>query len=65
MTFLHFMESGNMTSSQSNMFSHFSFHLRNLWYKLSLTVQSIFGTSIYGINMGFTKVVKQISQMFE
>ena len=55
MTFLHFLESGNMTSSQSNMFSHFSFHFRNLWYKLSFTVQSIFGPSIYGINMACTK----------
>ena len=30
MTFLYFLESGNMASSQSNMFSHFSIHLRNL-----------------------------------
>ena len=55
MTFLHLLESGNMASSQSNMFSHFSFHLRNLWHKLSFTVQSIFGPSTYGINMGHTK----------
>ena len=55
MTFLHFLESGNMASLQSNMFSHFNFHLRNLWYKLSFTVQSIFGPSIYGIIMGCTK----------
>ena len=39
MTCLHLLDSGNMTSSQSNVFSHFSFHLRNLWYKLS----TIFG----------------------
>ena len=55
MTFLHFLESGNMASSQSNMFSHFSFHLRNLCYKISFTVQSIFGPSIYGINMDCIK----------
>ena len=55
MTFLHFLESGSMASSQSNTFSHFSFHLRNIWYKLSFTVQSVFGPSIYGINMGCTK----------
>ena len=29
MTFLHFLDSGNMASSQSKIFSHFSFHLRN------------------------------------
>ena len=50
-----FLVTGNMGSSQSNMFSHFSFHFRNLWYKLSFTVQLIFGPSICGINMGCTK----------
>ena len=60
MTFLHFLESGNMASLQSNIFSHFSFHLRNLWYKLSFTVQPIFGPSIYCINMGCTKVVTDL-----
>ena len=55
MTFLHFLESSNMASLQSNMCSHFSFHLRNLWYKPSFTVKSIFGPLIYGINMGCTK----------
>ena len=54
MNFLHFLESGNMASSQSNVFSHLSFHLRNLWYKLSFTVQSIFGPSIY-VNIGCTE----------
>ena len=34
MTFLHFLDSGNTASSQSRIFSHFSFYLRNLWYKL-------------------------------
>ena len=53
--FLAFLGICNMASSQSNMFSHFSFHLRNLWYKLSFTVQSIFGPSIYDINMACTK----------
>ena len=55
MTFLHFIDSDNMVSSQSNLFSHFSFHLRNIWYKLPFTIQSIFGPSIYDINMGCTK----------
>ena len=55
MTFLHSLESGNMASTQSNLLSHFSFHLRTLWYKLSFTVQSIFGPSIYGINLGCRK----------
>ena len=54
MTFMHFLDSGNMASSQSRIFSHFSFHLRNLWYKLSFTVQSILGPSIYGINISGT-----------
>ena len=54
MTFLHFFAFSNMASSQSRIFSHFSFHLRNLWYMLSFTVQSILGPSIEGINMGCT-----------
>ena len=37
MTFLHFFDSGNMASSQSRMFSYFSFHFKNLWYKPSFT----------------------------
>ena len=46
MTFWHFFASCNMASLQWRIFSHFSFHLRNLWYKLSVTVQSIFGPLI-------------------
>ena len=48
-TFLHFLVSDSIASSQSNMFLHLVFHFRNLWYKLSFTVQCIFGPSIYGI----------------
>ena len=55
MTFLHFYDSVNMASLQSKIFSQFSFHLRNMWYKLSFTVQSIFDPSIYGINIGRIK----------
>ena len=55
MTFLHFLYSGNMANSQSKMFSHFNFHLRNLWYTLSFTVHSILDPSIYGINIDCTK----------
>ena len=54
MMFFHFLVSGNMASSQSRIFSHFSFHLRNLWCKISLIVQSILDPSIYGINIGCT-----------
>ena len=46
MNFLHFLDSGNMASSQSRILSHFSFQVRNLCYKCSFTVQSIFGPSI-------------------
>ena len=46
MTYLHFLDSDTMASSQSNILSHFSFHLRNLWFKPSLTVKSISGPSI-------------------
>ena len=46
MTFLHFFDSGNIASSQSRILSHFSFHFKNLWYKLSFTIQSILGPSI-------------------
>ena len=51
-TFLHFLASDNIASSQSNIFSHLIFHFRNLWYKLSFTVQFIFGPSIYAIYIG-------------
>ena len=50
MSFLHCLVPKRVASSQSKMFSHFSFHLRNRWYKPSLTVQSILGPSIYGTN---------------
>ena len=48
MSFLHCLVSDRVASSQSKMFSHFSFHFRNWWYKPSLTVQSILGPSMYG-----------------
>ena len=51
MTFLHCSLSGNAVSSHSRMFSHFRHHFKNLWYKPSLTVQSILGPSMYGINI--------------
>ena len=44
--FLHFLVSANIASLHSNMILHFNFHFRNMLYKLSLTVQSIFGPSI-------------------
>ena len=50
-----FLDSGNMASSQSNVFLHFSFYFGNLCYKLSFTVQSIFCPSIYYMNMCCTK----------
>ena len=50
-TFLHFCLSGNAASLHSRMFSHLGYHFRNLWYSPSLTVQSILGPSIYGMNM--------------
>ena len=50
-TFLHFFDSGSIASSQSKMFLHLSFHFKNLWYKPSLTVQSILGPSMYGMYM--------------
>ena len=50
-TFLHFWHSGSAASSHSIIFLHLSLHLRNLWYKPSLTVQSMWGPSMYGINM--------------
>ena len=52
-TFLHFLVSDNIASSQSSTFLHLIFHLRNLWYKLSSKVQSIFGPFIYGIYIGY------------
>ena len=48
-TFLHCCHLWRAVSSHSKIFSHLSFHLRNLWYNASLTVQSIFGPSIYGM----------------
>ena len=54
MTFLHFLESGSIVSSHSKMFSHFNFHFKNLWYKPSLTVQSILRPPIYGMYLGGT-----------
>ena len=50
MSFLHCLVSDRVASSQSKMFSHFSFHFRNRWYKPSLTVQSILRPSMYGTN---------------
>ena len=47
-TFLHFLASESIANSQSNIFSHFIFHLMNLLYKLSSTVQFILGPSMYG-----------------
>ena len=43
MTFLHCCGSGSAASLHSSMFSHFNHHFKNQWYKLSSTVQSIFG----------------------
>ena len=43
-TFLHFCASESISNSQSSMFSHFIFHLRNQLYKSSSTVQFIFRT---------------------
>ena len=56
-TFLHIFESGSTTSSQLKMFSHFSFYIKNLWYKPSLTVQSILGPSMYGMYIAGTNCV--------
>ena len=53
-TFSYFLTSDNIASSQSNIFSYMIFHFRNLWYRLSFTVQSILGPSIYGIYIGCT-----------
>ena len=47
-TFLHFHASESRANSQSNIFSHFIFHLMNLLYKLSSTVQFTLGPSMYG-----------------
>ena len=44
--FLHSFDSGNMASSQSRIFSHFTFQFKNLWYKPSFTVHSSLGPSI-------------------
>ena len=51
MNFLHCCLSGNATSSHSRMFSHFRCHFKNLQYKPLLTVQSMLGPSMYGINI--------------
>ena len=51
MTSFHCCLSCNAASLHSRMFSHFRRHYKNLWYKPSLTVQSILGPSMYGINM--------------
>ena len=50
-TFLHFCCSGSAASSHSRMFSHFKCHLKNLWYRASLTIQSILGPYMCGMNM--------------
>ena len=50
-TFLHCCLSGNAVSSHSSIFLHLRCHFRNLWYSPSLTVQSILGPSIYGMNV--------------
>ena len=50
-TFLHFLDSDSIANSHSKMVSHLIFHLMNLLYKLSLTVQSILEPLIYGINI--------------
>ena len=55
--FLHFLDSESIAYSQSTIFSHFSFHFRNLEYKPPLTVQSISGPSMYGIYMCGTNCV--------
>ena len=47
-TFLHFHVSESIANLQSNIFLHFIFHLMNLLFKLSSTVQFIFGPSMYG-----------------
>ena len=41
-TSLQFLASDSIASSQSSIFSHLIFHFRNLWYKLSFTIQSTF-----------------------
>ena len=46
MIFLHCWHSGSATSLHSRMFLHLRWHLRNLRYRLSFTVQSICGPSM-------------------
>ena len=41
--FLHFWCSGSAASLHLSMFSHLSLHFKNLWYKPSFTVQSMWG----------------------
>ena len=48
---LHCCLSGNAASSHSSIFLHLRCHFRNVWYSPSLTVQSILGPSIYGMNV--------------
>ena len=50
-TFLHFWHSGRAASSHLSMFLHLSLHFKNLYYKPSFTVQSMWGPSIYGMYM--------------
>ena len=50
-TFLHFLASGNITNSYSSMFSHLIFHFKNLWYRWSFTVQSIWVLLCRHINL--------------
>ena len=51
-TFLHtYLTQEALQALQSKIFSHFSFHFKNLWYKPSMTAQSILGPSMYGTYM--------------
>ena len=50
-TFLHCCLSGNAASSYSSIFLHLRCHFRNLWYSPLLTVHSILGPSIHGMNV--------------
>ena len=50
-TFFHVWHSGSAASSHSSMLSHLSLNFRNLWYNPSFTVQSMCGSSMYGMYM--------------
>ena len=50
-TFLYFLLSESISSSQSRIFLHFKCHFRNMWYRASLTVQSILRPVMQGMNM--------------